>query len=158
MAYETTTVPVERSQGEIRGLLAKHGADRFAFGEETDEVGVPWAVMTFSHAGMVVRIRVPHKPIDADAVTNKARRARSKSAAEIAFDMREQEARRIWRVMAWNLKARLVSVEEGVETFAEAFLAHLVDPATNRTVYDHLSDTGSIDLGRPIAGLLEAGR
>jgi hypothetical protein len=23
-----------------------------------------WAVMTFSHAAMVVRIRVPHKPID----------------------------------------------------------------------------------------------
>jgi hypothetical protein len=47
--------------------------------------------------------------------------------------MREQEARRIWRVMAWNLKARLISVEEGVETFAEAFLAHLVTrPPTAR--------------------------
>jgi DNA polymerase-3 subunit epsilon len=32
MAYESTTVAVEKSQGEIRGLLTRHGAARFAFG------------------------------------------------------------------------------------------------------------------------------
>lgn len=39
MAYETTTVPVERSQGEIRKLLTDYDASRFAFGEETDSAG-----------------------------------------------------------------------------------------------------------------------
>lgn len=156
MAYESTTVPVEKSQGEIRGLLTRHGAARFAFSEESDDAGVRWAGVTFSHAALMVRIRVPHKPIDEAALRKKVLRARSKDARSLRLEMDEQEAKRIWRVMAWNLKARLVSVEEGVETFAEAFLAHLVDPATNRTVYDHLADTGSIDFGRPIAGLLEA--
>jgi hypothetical protein len=157
MAYESTTVAVEKSQGEIRGLLTRHGAARFAFGEEVDDAGVRWAAVTFSHAALLVRIRVPHKPIDRRALSTKLQRARSKDARTIELEMNEQEARRIWRVMAWNLKARLISVEEGVETFAEAFLAHIVDPATNRTVYDHLSDTGSIDFGHPIAGLLGVG-
>lgn len=157
MAYETTTVPVERSQGDVRGLLIKHGAAKFAFAEESDDAGIRWAAVTFTHAALVVRIRVPHKPIDEAALRKKVQRARSKDAASLRAEMDEQEARRIWRVMAWNLKARLESVEEGVETFAEAFLAHLVDPATGRTVYDHLSDTGSIDFGQPIAGLLGTG-
>lgn len=157
MAYEGTTVDVAKSQAEIRTLLVKHGAARFAFGEESDDAGVRWAAVTFSHAGLVVRIRVPHKPLDERALRGKVQRARSKSADAIRAEMDEQEARRIWRVMAWNMKARLVSVEEGVETFAEAFLAHLVDPVTNRTVYDHLSDTGAVDFGRPLAGLLGTG-
>ena len=33
MAYETTTVAVEKSQGELRKMLAKHGADAFSFTE-----------------------------------------------------------------------------------------------------------------------------
>jgi hypothetical protein len=158
MAYETTTVAVEKSQGEIRKLLAGHRASRFAFGEETDDGGVRWAAVTFGHGGLVVRVKVPHKPIDGSAVSRKLMRSRAKTRADVEAEFVEQEARRIWRVMAWNLKARLVAVEEGVETFAEAFLAHLVDPTTGQTIYEQLADTGSVDLGRPIAGLLEAPR
>src|SRR3954468_24136592 len=108
MAYESTTVAVEKSQGESRGLLPRHGAARFAFGEEVDDAGVRWAAVTFSHAALLVRIRVPHKPIDRRALSTKLKRARSKDARTIELEMNEQEARRIWRVMAWNLKARLI--------------------------------------------------
>ena len=157
-AYSSTTVPVERSQAEIRKLLGLHGAQRFAFGEETDDAGVRWAAVTFTHGGLVVRMRVPHKPVDERAIRSKVQRARTKTFEDFEAEMVEQEARRIWRVMAWNLKARLVSVEEGVETFAEAFLAHLVNPQTGQTVYEDLADTGIVELGQPIAGFLEAPR
>jgi hypothetical protein len=157
MAYETTTVPVEKSQGEIRKLLSMHGASRFAFGEETDSAGVRWAMVQFGHQGLMVRMRVPHKPVDEKAIKSKASRARTKTADEFRYELEEQEAKRIWRVISWNLKARLVAVEEGVETFAEAFLAHLLDPHTNTTIYQQLADTGTVELGRPLAGLLEAG-
>lgn len=157
-AYETTTVPVEKSQGEIRKLLGLHGATRFAFGEETDDAGVRWAAVTFGHAGLVVRIRVPHKPVDEKAIRSKVQRARTKTYEQFEGEAIEQEAKRIWRVMSWNLKARLVAVEEGVETFAEAFLAHLVNPESGQTVYEELADTGTVSLGRPIAGFLEAPR
>lgn len=154
MAYESTAVPVERSQGEVRKLLTRHGASRFAFGEETDSAGVRWAMVQFGHGGLMVRMRVPHKPVDRHQVSSKYQRSRTKTRDEIAGELEEQ-AKRIWRVIAHNLKARLVAVEEGVETFAEAFLAHLLDPRTNTTIYEQLADTGSVELGRPLAGLLE---
>lgn len=156
MAYEGTTVAVEKSQSEVRRLLAEHGAQRFAFGEETDDGGVRWAVVTFQARALMVRIRVPHKPLDEAEVRRKYQRARSKTIDQIRFEAHEQEARRIWRVIAWGLKARMVAVEEGVETFEQAFLAHLLDPRTGQTIYEQLADTGSVDLGRPLAGLLES--
>lgn len=153
MAYEKTAVSVERSQGEIRKLLTAHSARRFAFGEETDEGGVVWAAVTFVHGAYAVRIKVPHKPPDERQVTSRYMRARSKTREDIRAELAEQEAKRIWRVMAWNLKARLVAVEEGVETFAEAFLAHLLDPRTGQTIYEQLTETGRVELGQPLLAL-----
>src|SRR4051812_5308701 len=68
-----------------------------------------------------------------------------------------RKAKRIWRVMHWNLKARLVAVDEGVETFEEAFLAHLLDERTGMTIYEHLARDGRVELAQPLVPLLEAG-
>lgn len=152
-AYATTTVAVERSQGEIRKLLAGYGCGNFAFGEEVDILGVRWAAVSFAHAGLAVRMRVPHKPGDEADIARKARRSRTKTLGEVAFEEGEQEARRIWRVIAWNLKARMVAVDEGVETFQEAFLAHLIDQRTGRTIYEQLSDDGRVELAAPLPQL-----
>ena len=46
--------------------------------------------------------------------------------------------------MHWNLKARLEAVEEDVETFEQAFLSHLVNPGTNLTVWEEITETGKI--------------
>jgi hypothetical protein len=153
MAYESTSVPVERSQGEIRKLLAKHGAGRFAFGEERDDVGQRWAAISFTYGGHAVRMRVPLKLVDERAVSTKYMRARTKSKDDIRNELYEQEEKRIWRVLAWNLKARLVAVEEGVETFEEAFLAHLVDQQTGRTIYQSLAEEGHVQLAAPLLAL-----
>lgn len=154
MAYETTTVAVEKSQAEVRRLLTGHGAVRFGFGEDTDSAGVRWAVVQFAARGRSVRMRVPHKPIDRRAVNVKFQRARSKSHEDVERELVEQEARRIWRVIAWNLKARLVAVEEGVETFEEAFLAHLLNEQTGRTIYEELADSGRVELVSPLLALM----
>jgi hypothetical protein len=158
MAYETTTVPVERSQAEIRKLLTDHGARQFAFGEETDSAGVRWAAVSFAHGGYAVRMRVPHKPLDEQSLRSKARRAHTRTYEDLQAVAIEQEAKRIWRVMAWNLKARLVAVEEGVETFEEAFLAHLLDERTGMTIYETLSEYGTVELGAPLRPQLEPPR
>lgn len=135
MAYEDTSVPVEKSQGEIRRLLHANGAANFSFGEGIFE-GTIWALVEFVHHEQLVRVRVPLKEPDPRVVAGKVQRAVTRSKAQIVDDMVEQEARRIWRVLYHGLKARLVSVEEGVETFEQAFLAHLVDPVTNRTLWE----------------------
>ena len=152
-AYGSTTVPVERSQGEIRKLLVRSGAQRLAFGEERDETGQRWAAVTFQAGAHAVRMRVPLKLIDERAVNLKYSRARTRNRDEIRDQLYEQEERRIWRVLAWNLKARLVAVEEGVETFEEAFLAHLLDPRTGRTIYEQLAEDGRVELAAPLLAL-----
>lgn len=156
-AYSSTTVPVERSQGEIRKLLVGHGCQRLAFGEERDDMGQRWAAVTFQAGAHGVRMRVPLKLVDERTVSAKYQRARSKTRDEIRDGLYEQEERRIWRVLAWNLKARLVAVEEGVETFEEAFLAHLLDPRTGRTIYEHLAEEGRVELAAPLLALNPGG-
>lgn len=149
MAYETTAVPVEKSQGEIRKLLYQHAAANFSFTETVVE-GQAWAAIDFVLHEQRVRIRVPLKPVNRRLVAEKVKRSRTKGAAEIEREMVEQEAKRIWRVMFHTLKARLVSVEEGVETFEEAFLSHLVDPVTGMTMWEAVK--GAVEHGALKAG------
>lgn len=156
MAYETTSVPVEKSQGQIRKLLSEAGASHLAFGEERDpETGRRWAAVSFEVRGQAVRMRVPLKEVSPREISDKYQRSRTKTRAEVEDTLYEQEERRIWRVLAWNLKARLVAVEEQVETFEEAFLAHLLDTRTGQTLYEQLVETGRIELESPL--LLTAG-
>jgi hypothetical protein len=143
MAYESTSVPVERSQGEIRKLLAKHGVGRMILEEARDEFGGRWASVSLAHRGV--------------EVGQKYMRARTKSRDEIRDVLYEQEERRIWRVLAWNLKTRMVAVEEGLETFEEAFLAHLLDERTGQTIYEQLAETGRVELSAPLLALPAGG-
>ncbi len=152
MAYETTTVSVEKSQGAIRSLLVGHGASEFGFGE-TAQAGTRFAAVSFVVGARAVRMKVPHKPISPRDLSTKYGRSRSRTREDIAREMEEQEAKRIWRVLHWNLKARMEAVQEGVETFEEAFLAHLLDERTGETVYETLVRHGSIDLGTPLLQL-----
>lgn len=46
----------------------------------------------------------------------------------------EQACRSRWRALLLSVKAKLESVEIGISEFEEEFLAHIVDPATGRTV------------------------
>jgi hypothetical protein len=156
MAYENTEVAVERSQGEIRKLLYKYEAANFAF-TETSHEGQRWAAIDFVLHEQRVRMRVPLKPADERAIRLKAQRARTKTFADIEREVVEQEAKRIWRVMFHTLKARLVSVEEGVETFEEAFLSHLVDPITGLTMWEAVKsavEAGALKAGGP--GLMQS--
>lgn len=159
-SYQNTSVPIERSQAKIRELLKKHGARQFAFGEAVEGDGRTWAVMRFEaelEAGpATVRMRVPHKPLDEERIAARAERATRKTPDDFRREAQEQEAKRIWRVVFYNLKARMEAVEEGVETFYEAFLSHLLDPRTGRTVYEELSETGRLELAAPLPKALPA--
>ncbi|WP_108665137.1 hypothetical protein [Euzebya rosea] len=159
MAYENTSVAVDKSQSEIRRILRKHGADTFQFGE-ADIQGTRWAALEFVLDATRVRMRVPMSQPDEKAIKAKLSRARSKTRADFEGEHYEQEERRIWRVLYWSIKARMESVEEGVETFHEAWLAHLVDPATGRTLYETAKvaiDRGDLQVGGPGLPQLMAG-
>ncbi len=141
MAYETTNVAVEKSQSEIRKLLMTFGADEFQFGEGTGTDEARWSGISFRHEGHMVMMRVPLREMDSATVSYlaaKAQRAHTRSLSDIEREYWEQEERRIWRVLFWSLKARIVAIEEGLEEFEQAFLAHLVDPSTGMTLWQYV--------------------
>lgn len=140
MAYEKTEVTVSRSQEQIRTVLRRSGADRITFGEvltgEHKSAGVE-----FVHLGLKVRVLCPLKEPPARTVTEKANRSRSKTRDDVLDEMLEQEAKRVWRVLHWGIKARMESVAEELETFEQAFLPHIVDPRTGQTLWTMMQPT-----------------
>lgn len=144
-AYAGTDVPVSKSQDELRGLLIKFGAMQFTFGEGRD-----WAGVEFVHSDHLVRVRCPLRtPTDRDV-------AAFKSASHVAdrdvavARLFERETMRVWRVLVWSVKARLVAVDEGLETFEQAFLSHLVDPGSGRTLWEAIREpieAGAMQIG-----------
>lgn len=148
-AYATTDVPVGRSQEEIRGVLRAHDSDGFSFGEAR-KGDTRYATVGFEHGGyrvaMLVPIRVPGQR-EVDRIEQRAKKRRGWLIPE------EWAERRVWRIIAWGLRARLVAVEEGVETFEEAFLPHIVNPATGRTIYCDLMDEGRVELPSALPAL-----
>ena len=138
MAYETTNVPVAKSQEELRKVLRRYGADRFSFTESRE-----LAEVTFSHGAWAVRMRVPIRPMT-EAAAREWARAQRVNQAKAVEGRQDSETRRVWRVLYWLLKTRMEAIDAGVETFEQAFLPHLLDEQSDRTVYEAMTDSGAL--------------
>jgi hypothetical protein len=115
MAFaEHTKVPVEQTRMEIERTLARYGAQSFAWFVEPKR-----ASLQFEAHKRRVRFDLPVPP-PGNAKDEKTRRQR-------------------WRALLLCIKAKLESVDSQIETFEEAFLAHVVMPAGG-TVYDHAKE------------------
>lgn len=128
-AYAATQVAVGKSQQELRAMLTKFGVSQFTMGE-----GADWAGLEFVHDRMLVRFRCPIRTLTSRDY-HRIAREQKRSLAAVEKAGQDQEAARVWRVLVWSTKARLVAVDEGLETFPQAFLAHIVDPSTDQTVW-----------------------
>ena len=106
-----TTVPIEKTKTEIERVLVGYGADRFAYFVETGK-----AMVVFEAHQRRLRFDLP--------------------LSTGADDKGEQARRQKWRALLLCIKAKLESVASNIETFEEAFLAHVVMP-DGHTVYEH---------------------
>ena len=52
-------------------------------------------------------------------------------------DKAKRQRREKWRALFFSIKAKLVSVQSGIESFEDAFLAHVVMP-DDSTISDHV--------------------
>lgn len=108
----TTTVPVDKTRAEIEKTLARYGANRFAY---------------FKESGMAIIVFEAHE-----------RRIRFNLPVPESKDQKSEQAERSkWRALLLCIKAKLESVESKIETFEDAFLAHVVMP-DGATVSDHI--------------------
>lgn len=136
MPYATdTAVPVERSQREIEQLVGKHGARSFYRGQDQGR-----AVVGFELADRRIQFEIP-LPTPEDIP-----KKRGRHVPGVEQKLAQLERSR-WRALAMVIKAKLISVETGVETMEEAFLAQVVVPHEGRAArfYDvargHLAET-----------------
>jgi hypothetical protein len=106
-------VPVDRTKIEIESMLTDYGASHFAY--FSDPRG---AMVIFEAQGWRLRFNVPLE----SGASPKAVRSRNQR----------------WREFLHCIRAKLDSVTTGIESFAEAFLAHVVMP-DDRTVYEHVA-------------------
>lgn len=104
MTYAARTdVPVERSRAEIEATLKRYGAKSFAYFSEKGR-----AIVIFEALDRRIRFDLPIP----EGESNKD----------------QQGQRSKWRALLLCIKAKLESVESKIETFEEAFLAHVVMP------------------------------
>lgn len=116
---EGTTVSESKSKVELDELLRKWRASNVAVGGSEHE-----AIAYFAIAGWHVKFRMA-MPTEADAVKHTPKRRGYYATTAQKATWLEQERRRRWRALVLTIKAKLVGVENAVESFEQAFLAHL---------------------------------
>lgn len=124
-----TNVSPEQTLMDIRKTLAKYKANGFGIVEDESRVGV-----TFDMEGRRVRFVVPLP--NRDNPEYKYQRSVGKvRAGGFYAEKYEQAIRQRWRALLLTIKAKLESVDSKIETFEEAFMAHIVLP-DGRTMGD----------------------
>ncbi len=122
-----TTVSTEKTRVEIEETLRRFGADAFASGYEART-----AFIKFRARGRFVLLRLTLPATDDKAFTRSPTgKPRSPGTATEAY---EAECRRRWRSLALLVKAKLAAVQDGIVTFEEEWLPHVVLPS-GKTVY-----------------------
>lgn len=119
MAYaETTTVPVAKTKTEIEAFVTKRGAKAFGIMQAEDR-----AQVIFEAWDRKIIFRLPLYPGTGESRTAK---------------QQDQWTRSRWRGLLLTIKAKFESIDAGIETFEEAFLAHIALPG-GETVYENVA-------------------
>jgi len=105
MTYAATTkVPIQQTKSDIEKLVTKHGADAFAI-----MVNREGAQIAFEIGQRRILFVLPLNP-DAGAQAHRSR----------------------WRALLLVIKSKFESIDAGIETFEESFLAHVMTPDGQR--------------------------
>ena len=156
LPYQTTKVPVSRTQAAIFEMVRDHGATDFMFTDVNDpsKSGVMFAVR-FGEGGPKVTVRLEAKT---DGIIREIRKKHhyTNTGPEYALpEQRERAQMMAWRVLHDEVKARLVAVRYGVIDFVRAFLSDIVPNGNGPTLGDTI--TAQIERGQDPRRLLASG-
>lgn len=126
-----TSVTVEKSEAEIKRMILRYGAGAFMAGQTRTLATVAFEM---KDRRITFRMPLPDRQSRQFTETPSGKWLRSKEEAEKAW---EQACRSKWRALHLTIKAKLESVESGIETFEDAFLAHIQMP-DGLTVAEHV--------------------
>lgn len=126
MAYQTTKVPIARSQEAIRKLLMNFGVRGIQMSEDFEErrINIRFAKEINKNLRTVnVSMTIPEAP------QPKRKRSFSYRGGKMIYgkmqsERQEQMARATYRALHDWLKAQFVAVDYGLLTFEDVFLSH----------------------------------
>lgn len=123
MTYaKNTKVSKETSVTEIQRLVERYGATKFGYVLEPEKIAI-----AFEMRDRRVRFCLPLPNPNSREFTHTPARG-DKRSAKSAEEVYQQAIRQRYRALVLAIKAKLESVESGIESFEEAFLAHIVLP------------------------------
>lgn len=125
-----TNVSVEKSQAELKSLLAKYGANKTGLSEDHDNGE---AMVQFVCKERLVRFRLTLPKRSEKVFWFTAHKNPQRRSDDAAYKLWEQSCRQRWRALVLCIRAKLESVECGISEFEDEFLAHVV-LASGRTV------------------------
>lgn len=129
MAYESTEVPVAKSQDAIRKLIYGHKGTGVMLISQAPREGfeamVNIAEMPY-HIRIMATCKFPVVDKFGSALSDSARQRR-----------REQEERRVWRVLYWHLKAMFEAADSGVIDIRDVIMPYVVT-RDGRTLSEHI--------------------
>lgn len=118
-----TTVSVEKTKGEIEALVNKAGAEAFLSGSKPGQ-----SMIQFSLKGRIIRFSLPLPDRNDKKFQRCGRYNTQQRSPEAAYNVWEQACREKWRALFLSIKAKLYSIETGIEQFDSAFMAQIVMP------------------------------
>lgn len=118
MAYDQTEVVVSKSQDSIRKLIYNHKGTGLILLSQPPREGFE-AMVTIADVSYQIRVMAHCK----DVTRDKHGIPRSDRAYQNA---REQEERRVWRVLYYHLKAMFEAADSGVIDIRDVILPYVV--------------------------------
>ncbi len=112
---EDTKVPIAESQTAIERLVTEAGAAEFYRGTD----GKHWVV------GFTLKDRRIQFALEVPTAATVHRKRGSTGSVEALI---EKTSKARWRALFLTVKAKLISVESGIEVFEEAFLGQIIVP------------------------------
>lgn len=119
-----TKVSTENSRAEIERTLRRYGCSHFGYSMAPDGAQIGFRMKELS---ILFRLPLPDMK---DFARDGRKHQRSPEKQMAAW---EQACRQRWRALALAIKAKLESVETGITTFEQEFLAHVVT-GSGRTI------------------------
>jgi len=149
MAYESTEVAVYKSQGGIRKLIDAHRGTGLVLISQPPREGFE-TMVSIENQAYRVRVMATCKDVKKDS------RGWIRSASSYA-NAKEQEVRRVWRVLFWHLKAMFEAADSGVIDIRDVIMPYVV-MQDGRTLSEHIAPRmRELSIGDPSRLLAEKG-
>lgn len=125
-----TTVSVEKSRAEVEAILARYGADQFAYATEPGKAAIMFQIQDkATKTTLAIRMVLPLPAKGEKRFTTGWNRCSWAAAPDHAVQERwEQACRTCWRSLLLIIKAKLEACAAGISTVEREFLADVVTP------------------------------